>query len=98
MPTTRAGTLTMPVPDPERDELEYVLKNFMRSQAHYLSAQSGQYIGMDLVSPAIDFIGLANSMGMPAKRITQAAEIHDQVREAIASCRPNLIEIFVGTE
>ena len=75
-----------------------VLKNFMRSQSHYLSAQSGQYIGMDLVSPAIDFIGLANSMGMPAKRITQAAEIHDQVREAIASCRPNLIEIFVGTE
>ena len=75
-----------------------VLKNFMRSQAHYLSAQSGHYIGMDLNSPAIDFLGLANSMGMPAKRITQASDIHDQVREAIASCRPNLIEVVVGTE
>ena len=30
MPTTRAGTPTTPVQDPERDELEHVLKNFMR--------------------------------------------------------------------
>ena len=75
-----------------------VLKNFMRSQAHYLSAQSGHYIGMDLDSPGIDFLGLANAMGVPAKRISVASDIHDQVREAIASCRPNLIEIVVGTE
>ena len=30
MPTTRAGTPTTPVPDPERDELEHVLKDFMQ--------------------------------------------------------------------
>ncbi len=75
-----------------------VLKNFMRAQPNYLSKQSGQFIGMDIVDPAIDFQSLAKSMGVPACRVTTVAEIHDQVREAIASCRPNLIEIVVRTE
>lgn len=75
-----------------------VLKNFMRSQPHYRSAATGQFIGMDLHSPEIDFGALAASMGMPARRLTRADEIHDAVTEAIASCRPGLIEVVVGTE
>ena len=75
-----------------------VLKNFMRSQPHYLTAQSGQFIGMDLTTPAVDFQALARSMGLPACRLTRVDEIHDHVSEAIASCRPQLIELVVGTE
>ncbi len=75
-----------------------VLKNFMRSQPHYLSAQKRQFIGMDIARPPIDFQSLSKSMGVPARRLSGVAEIHDAVREAIASCRPNLIEIVVGTE
>lgn len=75
-----------------------ILKNFMRSQPHYLSVQTGQFIGMDITTPPIDFISLARSMGIPARRLGGAQEIHDAVREGIASCRPNLIEIVVGTE
>ena len=54
-----------------------VLKNFMRSQPHYLSAQTGQFIGMDIATPAIDFIALAASMGVPGQRITRAVDIGD---------------------
>ncbi|MGR8947876.1 MAG: thiamine pyrophosphate-binding protein [Gammaproteobacteria bacterium] len=75
-----------------------VLKNFMRSQPHYLSACTGDFIGMDLTNPLVDFQSLARSMGIPASQVTRADEIPDRVAEAIASCRPNLIEIVVGTE
>ncbi len=75
-----------------------VLKNFMRSQPHYVSAQTGQFIGMDITTPAIDFIALAQSMGVPGRRITRADAIGDAVAEAIASCRPGLIEIMIGIE
>jgi benzoylformate decarboxylase len=75
-----------------------VLKNFMRTQPHYLSVQRDRYIGMDLESPAVDYLSLARSMGVPARRVERADEIHDVMREAIASCRPNLVEIVVGTE
>jgi benzoylformate decarboxylase len=75
-----------------------VLKNFMRAQPHYVSVRTGQFIGMDIATPPVDFPSLARSMGVPARRLGSAAEIHDAVREGLASCRPNLIEIVVGTE
>lgn len=75
-----------------------ILKNFMRSQPHYLSARTGDFIGMDLVSPAIDFGALAASMGVPARRVTRADEVHAAVNDGIVSCRPNLVEIEVATE
>lgn len=75
-----------------------VLKNFMRSQAHYQSAQTGRFIGMDINSPAIDFQSLAQSMGVPARRVTRAEAIHEAVTATIASGAPGLIEVVVGTE
>ena len=75
-----------------------VLKNFMRSQPHYLAAHRGELIGMDIIDPAIDFMSLARAMGVPARRLEHADQIGDAVSEAIASCRPNLIEIVVGVE
>lgn len=75
-----------------------VLKNFMRTQEHYMSARTGEFIGMDIVNPPIDFLSLARAMGVPATRIGHVNEIVDVVVEAIASCQPNLIEIVVGAE
>ncbi|MCC6707001.1 MAG: thiamine pyrophosphate-binding protein [Gammaproteobacteria bacterium] len=75
-----------------------VLKNFMRSQPHYLSARSGEFIGMDLISPAVDFLALAQSMGVPSRRVSRADEIHEAVNQGIVSCRPNLVEIEVTVE
>jgi benzoylformate decarboxylase len=81
------------------NNLEYnVLKNFMRSHPDYLSARTGRYIGMDLHDPPIDFQALATSMGVPACRVTEAAQIGDAVTAAIASRKPRLVEIVIGTE
>jgi benzoylformate decarboxylase len=81
------------------NNLEYnVLKNFMRSQPHFNSTRTGKFIAMDLVDPAIDFLALANSMGVSAQKITQAQDIQPTVMRAIASGQPNLIEIVVSAE
>src|SRR4029077_9160610 len=43
-----------------------ILKRFMRSQPHYASTRANRFIGMDILDPAIDFLALAASMGLPA--------------------------------
>lgn len=81
------------------NNLEYnVLKNFMRSQPHYNSAKTGEFIAMDLLDPKINFIALANSMGMNGQTINRASDIREAVTEAIDSELPNLIEIIIGLE
>lgn len=73
-----------------------VLKNFMRSQPGYLAARTNRFIAMDLERPAIDFLALAHSMGVPARRITRAADIAPAIEAGIASQQANLIEIVIG--
>jgi benzoylformate decarboxylase len=51
---------------------------------------------MDIIDPAIDFLALAASMGLPAHRIDRAAEIAPTLNAAIASGVPNLIEIPIS--
>ena len=74
-----------------------ILKRFMRSQPHYASARANRFIAMDIIDPAVDFMALAASMGVPAQRIDRAAEIAPTLEAAIASGVPNLIEIPIST-
>jgi len=73
-----------------------VLKNFMRGQQNYTSAQTGRFIAMDIVNPNIDYQALATSMGLPALRITLAADIAPAIQAGIASGKANLIEIMIS--
>jgi benzoylformate decarboxylase len=73
-----------------------ILKRFMRSQPHYASTRANRFIGMDILDPAIDFLALAASMGLPAHRIGRAAEIAPALEAAISSGAPNLIEIPIS--
>jgi benzoylformate decarboxylase len=73
-----------------------ILKRFMRSQPHYASTRANRFIGMDILDPAIDFLALAASMGLPANRIDRAAEIAPALEAAISSGAPNLIEIPIS--
>ena len=73
-----------------------VLKNFMKAQPHFLSIRTNRFIAMDLEDPAIDFLALATSMGIPSRRIERAQDIADAVEEGIASGVPNLIEIPIA--
>ena len=73
-----------------------ILKNFMRSRTDYAAARTNRFIAMDLVDPAIDFLSLARSMGVPARRIEKAGDIAGAIEAGIASGKPNLIEIIIA--
>ena len=53
---------------------------------------------MDIADPAIDFRRVAQSMGVPARRIERAADIAAAIEAGIASGTANLIEIIIGIE
>ncbi|HUI19362.1 MAG TPA: thiamine pyrophosphate-binding protein [Alphaproteobacteria bacterium] len=59
------------------------------------SAQSGVYVGMDLVDPAIDHVGLAKALGLAAGRAETIPETLRLLREALASGAPTLIDVVV---
>jgi benzoylformate decarboxylase len=62
-----------------------------------LSAMRGveRHIGMDLRDPAIDWVALAQSLGVPGRRVTDAAEVASAVREATERRGPSLIDAVV---
>lgn len=70
-----------------------ILKNYARNQAHYRSAGTNQFIGMDIRAPAIDFQALASSLGVASRRVERARDIAEAVEDGIRSGRPNLIEL-----
>jgi benzoylformate decarboxylase len=57
---------------------------------------SDQFVGMDLRDPEIDYTGLARSMGLAARRVTDPADIAPALREAVASGAPQLVEVMVA--
>jgi benzoylformate decarboxylase len=59
------------------------------------AAQQDSFIGMDLVDPAIDFVGLARALGVRAERAKTVAETVDLVRTGLAGDGPLLIDLAV---
>ena len=55
-----------------------------------------RFIGMDLRNPAIDMVGLAQSMGLAARRITDPNEVVPALRAALGSGAPNLLDVTVS--
>ena len=60
-----------------------------------ISAETGRYVGMDLDVPRIDFIGMAQALGVPGERVEKAAEIGPALLRALARGGPNLIDVAV---
>lgn len=58
--------------------------------------KTDQFIGMDIEDPAIDYVSLAQSLGVPARRITDPQDIVPAIRAGIAGGGPNLIDITVA--
>jgi benzoylformate decarboxylase len=50
---------------------------------------------MDICDPPIDFQYLAKSMGMAAQKVNSKVEISGMIEAALASGKPQLIEIPV---
>ena len=56
---------------------------------------SDRYVGMDFKEPAIDFVGLAHSMGMPAERISEPDALAPALRRAFGAAGPKLLDVLV---
>lgn len=54
------------------------------------------FVAMDMDNPAIDFAGVAKSMGMPSQVVTDPAQLADVLKAAMASGGPNLVEVIVS--
>jgi benzoylformate decarboxylase len=54
------------------------------------------FIGMDLDHPPIDFVALAESLGVAARRVTEPAEVPGALEEALAAEAPRLLDVHVA--
>lgn len=68
-----------------------ILKEGMRS---YRGGADGPYPAMDLDRPAIDYVALAQSMGMEARRVVRSADLEAALDWALGD-GPTLLEVLV---
>jgi benzoylformate decarboxylase len=61
------------------------------------AAREGRFIGMDLDTPPIDYVGLARSMGVDALVVEKPADVTDATRAAFESGRPTLLELPISS-
>jgi benzoylformate decarboxylase len=55
-----------------------------------------RYLAMDLVQPEIDFVRLAQSLGVAARRIADPAELSEAVRASLVGDTPQLFEAVLA--
>jgi benzoylformate decarboxylase len=58
--------------------------------------KTDKFTGMDLRDPEIDFVALAKSMGLAARRVTNPQEVSSSLKEGMNSGKPNLVDIRVA--
>ncbi|HEY7239818.1 MAG TPA: thiamine pyrophosphate-dependent enzyme [Burkholderiales bacterium] len=58
--------------------------------------KTDRFTGMDLRDPDIDFVSLAESFGLAARRVTDPQDIAPALREAFASGAPNVVDVRVA--
>jgi len=71
-----------------------ILKSGMLS-LDLASAKRGIYPGMDLVSPEIDYAGLARSLGVRAARVEKPGELRDVLAACLAGTGPSLVDVVI---
>jgi len=54
-----------------------------------------RFLGMDIAEPMIDYVGLARSLGVSARRITEPDELGEAVRQSLHGDVPQLFEVPV---
>jgi len=58
-----------------------------------LAEQADKFVGMELTDPAIDFIGLARSLGIDGARAATVHDTTDLIAKALKDNKPMLIEV-----
>ncbi|MGH7319011.1 MAG: thiamine pyrophosphate-binding protein [Candidatus Rokuibacteriota bacterium] len=58
-----------------------------------LAAQRDRYVAMDIEDPRVDFVGLAESLGVAAERVEKTAEVAPALARALGRGGPTLIDV-----
>lgn len=56
-------------------------------------AKQGEFVGMDLAEPEIDFVGLAKALGVEAHRVHEPEELRDRVDKSLRGDQPLLLDV-----
>jgi len=59
------------------------------------SAERGVFTGMDITEPEIDFVKLAESMGLAARRVSKSAELRPALDWALNEAGPTLLDVAI---
>lgn len=62
------------------------------------AAARGRFVGMDITEPEIDFIALAGSMGVAARRVARAAELRGALDWALNESGPTLLDVAIARD
>ncbi|HEY4312629.1 MAG TPA: thiamine pyrophosphate-binding protein [Pirellulales bacterium] len=72
---------------------QYQILKVGAAQIGLPAARSGRFEGMDIAEPEIDFVSLAQSLGVPAMRITDPDELESRLKESFATDGPRLFDV-----
>ena len=59
------------------------------------AAQDDRYVGMDLVNPALDYVGLAKAQGVPGEMVEKAADVGPAIRRGLALGGPYVVDVHI---
>jgi benzoylformate decarboxylase len=62
------------------------------------SAERGVFVGMDINEPEIDFVKLAESMGVAARRASNASELRPTLEWSFAESDPTLVDVSIARD
>ena len=62
------------------------------------SAERGKFVGMDITEPEIDFVSLAESMGVAARRVSHHAEVGAALDWALNENGPTLLDVAIARD
>ncbi len=71
-----------------------ILKSGARALGLHAAAQE-RFVGMDLTEPPVDMVGLAQSLGVAAERISEPAELARRVAASLRGDRPQLFDVAI---
>src|SRR5215510_4701962 len=62
------------------------------------SAERGVFVGMDITEPEVDFVKIAESMGLAARRVLKASELRSALDWSFNESGPTLLDVTIGRE
>jgi len=62
------------------------------------SAARGIFPGMDITDPEIDFVKLAESMGVAGQKVSRPSELRPALEWALASGGPALLDVTIARD